>query len=84
MTCTKQQEADRTENDVKVFLRYVDEIFRTVEGDPGVVLEPANKFHPNLQFTIKELDSKDILLTWIQEKSSHKVGTKNSVIPAPF
>ena len=48
MTCKKQQEADRTVNGVKVFLRYVDEIVRTVKGDPGVVLEAANKLHPNL------------------------------------
>ena len=30
---------------------------RTVKGNPGVVLEAANKLHPNLQFTIEELDS---------------------------
>ena len=56
--CKKQQEAGRAENSVKVFLRYVDDIFRTVKGDPGlVVLEAARKLHPNLQFTIEELDS---------------------------
>ena len=44
-------------NGVKVFLRYVDDIVRTVKGDPGVVLEAAKKLHPNLQFTIEELDS---------------------------
>ena len=57
MTCKKQQEADRTEIGVKVFLRYVDDILRTVKFDPEVVLEAANKLHPNLQFTIEELDS---------------------------
>ena len=41
---------------LKFFLRYVDDIVRTVEGDPGLVLEAANKLHPNLQFTIEELD----------------------------
>ena len=56
MTCEKQQEADRTVNGDKVFLRYVDEMVRTVKGDPGVVLEAASKLHPNLQFTIEELD----------------------------
>ena len=35
----------------------MDDIFRTVKGYPGVVLEAANKLHPNLQFTIEELDS---------------------------
>ena len=57
MTCKKQQEADRTVNGVKVFLRYEDDIVRTVKGDPGVVLEASNKLHPNLHFTIEELDS---------------------------
>ena len=38
------------------YLRYVDDIVRTVKGNPGVVLEAANKLHPNLQFTIEELD----------------------------
>ena len=57
MTCKKQRAADRTVNGVKVFLRYMDDIVRTVKGDPGVVLEAANKLHPNLQFTIEELDS---------------------------
>ena len=52
----KQQEADRTENGVKVFLRYVDDIVRIVKGDPGVVPETANNLNPNLQFTIEELD----------------------------
>ena len=52
----KQQKADRTENGVKVFLRYVDDIIRTVKGDPEVVLEAVKKFHPNLQSTIEELD----------------------------
>ena len=57
MTCKKQQEADRTVNGVKVFLSYVDDIVRMVRGDPGVVLEAANKLHPYLQFTIEEFDS---------------------------
>ena len=39
----QQQEADRTENGVKVFLRYVNDIVRTVKDDPGVVLEAVNK-----------------------------------------
>ena len=43
MACKKQQEADRTVNGVRVFLRYVDDIVRTVKGDPGLVLEAANK-----------------------------------------
>ena len=53
----KQQEAEMTENGVKVFLRYVYDIVRTVKGDTGVVLEASNNLHPMLQFTIQELDS---------------------------
>ena len=61
MTGKKQQETNRTENGVKVFLRYVDDIFGTIECDPGVVFEAANKLHPYLQFTIEELDINDKL-----------------------
>ena len=43
-------------NGVKTFVRFVDDIVRTVKGDPGVVLAAANKLQPNLQFTLKELD----------------------------
>ena len=57
IACKKQQEADRAENGVKTFLRYADDILRTVKGDPGLVLEAAKKLHPNLQFTIEDFDS---------------------------
>ena len=56
MTCTKQQETVGTENGVIVFLRYVDDIVKTVKGIPGLVLEAANKLHPKLQFPMEELD----------------------------
>ena len=56
IACKKQQEADRAEKGVKIFLRYVDDIVRTVKGDPGLVLEAANKLHPNLQFTREDFD----------------------------
>ena len=36
----------------------MEDIVRTVKGDPGVVLEAANKLHPSLQLTIEELDNK--------------------------
>ena len=44
-------------SDCEWFKVFLDEIVRTVKGDPGVVLEAANKLHPNLQYTIEELDS---------------------------
>ena len=37
----------------KIFLRYVDDIVRTVKGDPEKVLRAANLLHPNLQFAIE-------------------------------
>ena len=57
IACKKQHEAERAESGVKVFLRYVDDIVRTVKSDPGLFLEAANQLHPNLQFTIEELDN---------------------------
>ena len=65
IACKKQQEADRAENGVKVFLWYVDDIVRTVMGDPWLVLQAANKLHPNLQFTKKNLIVTVIWLFWI-------------------
>ena len=37
----------------KLFLRYVDDIVRTVKGEPEKVLRDANLLKPNLQFTIE-------------------------------
>ena len=37
----------------KLFLRYVDDIVRTVKGDPEKVLRAANLLNPSLQFTIE-------------------------------
>ena len=37
----------------KLFLRYVDDIMRTVKDDPEKVLRAANLLYPNLQFTIE-------------------------------
>ena len=84
----KQQEADRTESGVKVFLRKVDDIVRTVKGEPGVVLEAANKLHPNLQLTKEELNSNGDLafldLNVNVDAGKNLVGSKNLLIPAQF
>ena len=37
----------------KLFIRYVDDIVRTVKGDPEKVLWAADLLHSNLQFTIE-------------------------------
>ena len=52
--CIAIREKNKSEQQVKLFLRYVDNIVRTVKGDPEKVLRAANLLHPNLQFTPKE------------------------------
>ena len=42
---------------MKLFLRYVDDIVRTVRGKPSCLLDAANSLHPNLQFTLEETNS---------------------------
>ena len=91
MTCKKQQKADKTENGVKIFPKYVDDLVITVKDDPGVVREAANKLRPNLQFAIEEVDSNGNLAFLdlnvnvdTQEKRSHVGGTTNPLIPEPF
>ena len=51
----KTTKTDRTENEVKVYHRYIADISRTAKGDTAVVLEAATKLLPNLQLTIEEL-----------------------------
>ena len=47
------RDKNRSVQQAKLFLRYVDDIVRTVKGDPEKVLRAANLLHPNLQFTIE-------------------------------
>ena len=42
---------------VKLFIRYADDILRTVTGESSGVLNTANSLHPNLQFTLEENNS---------------------------
>ena len=66
----------------------MDDIVRTVRGDPGVVLEAGNKSHTNLQFTIEEFHSNgklaflDFYVNVESGKNSHVSGTEISLIPA--
>ncbi|XP_063728136.1 uncharacterized protein LOC134855525 [Symsagittifera roscoffensis] len=55
--CKEQRDQEKPTENVKAFLRYVDDIVRTVKGDPDIVLKAANELHPNLQFTIENPDS---------------------------
>ena len=51
--CIAIREKNKSVQQAKLFLRYVDNIVRTVKGDPEKVLRAANLLHPNLQFTIE-------------------------------
>ena len=51
----------------------MDKTVRTIKGDPGIVLEAAKKLHPNLQFTIEELDSNGKLALKVNVDSGKKV-----------
>ena len=55
--CKEQRDQEKPTENVKAFLRYADDIVRTVKGDPDIVLKAANELHPNLQFTIENPDS---------------------------
>ena len=46
------REKNKSVQQAKLFLRYVDDIVRTAKGDPEKLLRAANLLHPNLQFTI--------------------------------
>ena len=43
------------------FLRYVDDIVRTVRGDTKELLDTVNNPHPNVQFTLETTDDKNSL-----------------------
>ena len=51
--CIAIREKNKSGQQSKLFLRYVDDIVRTVKGDPEKKLRAANLLHPNLQFTIE-------------------------------
>ena len=60
-SCCRAKNKEKDTPQVKLFLRYVDEIFRTVKGEPSCVLDTANSLHPNLQFTLEETNSEGSL-----------------------
>ena len=58
--CESSYRAKNKEKDtppVTVFLRYVDDIVRTVRGEPSCVLDAVISLHPNLHFTLEETNS---------------------------
>ena len=63
--CSFCRENDQTDINhsckTKKFLRYVDDIVRTVRADTKVLLDAVNNLRPNLQFTIETTDDKNSL-----------------------
>ena len=51
--CIAIREKNKSVQQTKLILPYVDDIVRTEKGDPEKVLWAANLLHSNLQFTIK-------------------------------
>ena len=51
--CVAISEKNKSVQQAKLFLRYVDDIVRKVKGDPEKVRRAANLLHPNLQLTIE-------------------------------
>ena len=47
----RDKRENKSEQQVKLFLRYNDDIVRTVKCDPEKVLRATNLLHPVLQFT---------------------------------
>ena len=40
-----------------MFLGYVDDLVKTVRGEPSCLLDAANSLYPNLQFTLDKTNS---------------------------
>ena len=59
--CIAIREKNKSGQQSKLFLRYVDDIVRTVKGDPEKVLQAANLIHPNLHFTIETTNTNGTL-----------------------
>ena len=71
--CSNQQTMGRYE-EMKLFKRYVDDIIRTVRGDPDEFLKFANSLHNNLQFTLEKINMEgDLAVLDINVKVSSKI-----------
>ena len=71
---------------MKLFLRYEDDLVRTVKGEPSFFLDAANSLHPNLQFTLEKTSSEGNLtvlnlnVNVSQIKGVTSIGIKNQQI----
>ena len=60
-SCCGAKNKEKDTPQVNLFLRFVDDIVRTVRDEPSCVLGAANSLHPNLQFTQEESISEEKL-----------------------
>ena len=63
-SCYERRECELTIAGVKRFLRYADYFVRTVKGDTRMVLQAANKLHPNFQFMFEVPNENRDLAFW--------------------
>ena len=85
------REKNKSVQQAKLFLRYNDDIVRTVKGDPEKVLRAANSLHPNLQSIIETPNTnKKNWHFWIYKLVLTKAGKltvfgiKNQQIQVPY
>ena len=60
-SCCRAKNKEKDTPQLKLFVRYVVDIVRTVRGDPSCLLDTANSLHPNLQFTLEETNLEENL-----------------------
>ena len=56
-SCCPAENKEKDTPQVKLFLRHVDDIVRTVRGEPSCLFDAANSLHQNLQFTLEKTNS---------------------------
>ena len=60
--CRGKDQTDKNHSsETEAFLRYADDIVRTVRGDAKELLDAVNNLHPNLQFILETTDDKHSL-----------------------
>ena len=56
-SCCQANNKEKDTPQLKLILRYVDDIVRTVRVEPSCLLDAANSLHPILQFTLEKTNS---------------------------
>ena len=79
-SCCRAKNKKKDTPQLKMFLGYVDDIVRTVRGEPSCLLDAANSLHPNLQFTLEETNSEGNLPFLDLNINVFAVGMKNQRI----